>query len=91
MRDIEDYISPLIESQFPSFYQEEGPLFVLFAKEYFKWLESTNNALYYSRNLLEYRDVDKTIDEFLIHFKEKYLNGVDFSSESSKRVLIKAA
>lgn len=91
MRDIEDYISPLIESQFPSFYAEEGPLFVLFAKEYFKWLESSGNALYYSRNLLEYRDIDKTIDSFLVHFKEKYLSGVDFTSQSSKRVLVKAA
>lgn len=91
MRDIEDYISPLIESQFPSFYQEEGPLFILFAKEYFKWLESNDKALYYSRNLLEYRDLDKTIDSFLVHFKEKYLSGVDFTSESSKRTLIKAA
>lgn len=91
MRDIEDYISPLVESQFPAFYQEEGPLFILFAKEYFKWMESTDNALYYSRNLLEYKDIDKTIDDFLVHFKEKYLAGIDFTSASSKRVLIKAA
>lgn len=40
MKNIEQYISPFIESQFPSFYREEGPLFVLFTKEYFKWLEA---------------------------------------------------
>lgn len=37
---IEKSILPLIESQFPSFYQEEGPLFILFIEEYFKWLET---------------------------------------------------
>lgn len=40
MRSIEQQITPLIESQFPAFYQDEGPLFILFAKEYFKWLET---------------------------------------------------
>lgn len=40
MKNIEQYISPFIESQFPEFYREEGPLFILFTKEYFKWLEA---------------------------------------------------
>ena len=35
MKEIEKLITPLIDSQFPGFYQEEGPLFVLFLKEYF--------------------------------------------------------
>lgn len=101
MRNIEDYISPFVESQFPLFFQEEGPLFVLFAKEYFKWLESSNvpvngtnvagKTLYYSRNLFEYRDIDKTIEEFYVHFKEKYLKGITFDSLTSKVNLIKAA
>lgn len=101
MRNIEDYISPLVETQFPQFFQEEGPLFVLFAKEYFKWLETNNfsvsgtnvagKTLFYSRNLFEYRDIDKTIDEFYIHFKEKYLKGITFDTLTSKTNLIKAA
>lgn len=37
---VEKSLLPLIESQFPAFYQEEGPLFIAFVKEYFKWLES---------------------------------------------------
>ena len=39
MIDVEQYISNFVETQFPDFYKEEGPLFVLFTKEYYKWLE----------------------------------------------------
>ena len=39
MSVIEPNISTFIEAQFPAFYREEGELFVLFAKEYYKWLE----------------------------------------------------
>ena len=73
MRNIEDTISFFVKNQFPSFYEEQGPSFVEFVKQYYKYLEQTGNPLFYSRNLLEYRDVDKTIDSFIVHFKEKYL------------------
>ena len=73
MREIPDTISLFVEKQFPSFYAEDGANFVEFVKEYYKYLESTNNAVYFARNLVEFRDIDKTIDDFAIHFKEKYL------------------
>jgi hypothetical protein len=73
MKQIEDTINTLVENHFPQFYKEEGSTFVEFTKEYYKWLESTNNTLYYARNLLEFRDIDTTIDDFLVHYKNKYL------------------
>jgi hypothetical protein len=82
-------ISPLIEAQFPSFYQEEGPLFVAFVKSYYEWLESTNNPLYYSRQLLSIRDVDETLDSFLPHFEKKYLNGATFTGSQRRREIVK--
>ena len=91
MKNIEQFISPLVESQFPSFYQEEGPLFILFVKEYFKWLEEAGNTTKESRSLLTYRDIDLTVDNYLVYFKEKYLKGVEFNTNTSKRKLIKAA
>jgi hypothetical protein len=45
MIDIEKSISTLVESQFPEFYKEEGPLFILFVKEYYKWLEENYTQL----------------------------------------------
>lgn len=99
---IEKHISPLIQEQFPQFYKEQGSLFILFVEEYFKWLEGnsyatykdsliTGNALYHIRRLFEYRDIDRTVDEFLIFFKEKYLKNVQAETNISKKRLVKAA
>lgn len=73
MKQIEDTISTLVQNHFPQFYSEDGETFVEFVKEYYRWMESSNNSVYYSRNLLEFRDIDSTIDDFLVHFKNKYL------------------
>ena len=73
MKELEKFISPFIASQFPSIYKEEGPLFIAFVKAYFEWLESENQVIYDSRRLLEYRDIDKTVDVFINNFKKKYM------------------
>lgn len=89
MKNIEDLVSPLVQSQFPAFYNEEGPLFIEFVKSYYKWLETTGQQAYYARNLIEYRDVDKTVDEFIVHFKETYLKDLPLSSKADERLLIR--
>lgn len=45
MRSIETKISPLIASQFPAFYQEEGPDFIRFVEAYYEWLEQNHQLL----------------------------------------------
>jgi hypothetical protein len=89
MKNIEDLVSPLVQSQFPAFYQEEGPLFVEFVKSYYKWLETTGQQAYYSRNLIEYRDIDKTIDDFVIHFKETFLKDLPLNTKANDRLFLK--
>lgn len=171
MKQIEKSISPLIDSLFPSFYQEEGPNFVAFVKAYYEWLEQnfqllslesntgfvkgatiqqdnvtgvihsfieddilvkiSNNdtfkcfnvcselipvttvnpkdgltystyilkggsarrlgSIFTSRNLLDYRDIDETIDLFVVFFKEKYLKNIEFDTATNKRLLVKNA
>ena len=66
---IEKKISNLIESQFPQFYQEEGPDFILFMKAYYEWLESEGQAVNQARNLFDYRDIDNTLENFLEFFQ----------------------
>jgi len=80
MKQIEDDISLLVENHFPQFYKEQGNTFIEFVKEYYQWTQQTNNNIFFSRNLLEFRDIDNTIDDFLYHYKLKYLTGapVDF-------------
>jgi sugar lactone lactonase YvrE len=89
MKNIESLISPLIENQFPSFYKEEGPQFIAFVKAYYEWLETANNVLYHTRKLPEYRDIDTTLDEFIIEFKEKYLKNIQFDTATNKQLLVK--
>ena len=47
--NIEKYISPLIQSQFPQFYQSEGPNFIQFVKAYYQFLE--NGSMTFSGTL----------------------------------------
>lgn len=166
MKQIETKISPLIESQFPTFYQNDGANFISFVKAYYEWLEQNHQilqledttnfnvgdtiqqdqvtgtiiafvdgdilvrvdgletfkcfnicnelilvtsssggssyilrggttrrlgALFLSRNLLNIRDVDTTIDLFINHFKEKYLRNIEFDTQTDKKMLIKNA
>lgn len=164
MKDIEQKISPLIQSMFPSFYNEEGPNFIAFVKAYYEWLEQNFQllkledntgfnigdtvtqddvtgtivsyvddeilvfvngfntfkclklcselipvtsssgastyiyrggntkrlgALYLARNLPNISDIDKTLDIFVIKFKEKYLKNIEFDTKTNKRLLVK--
>jgi len=85
----EKTVSNLIETHFPMFIQEEGPVFVEFAKSYYKWMEESGGAVYEARRLGEYRDIDNTVDSFLIYFKEKYLKNVQFNTAASTKKMVK--
>jgi hypothetical protein len=87
--EIEKKISNFVESQFPQFYLTEGPDFILFVKAYYEWLESEGQAVRQARTLLDYRDIDNTLDAFLQHFQTKYLYGIPFSIIVNPRYLLK--
>lgn len=91
MKDIENVISSFIESQFPEFYLSEGSRFIDFLRQYYRWLESENQAANASRSLFNIRDIDKTKEEFLVYFKEKYFKSLPFELQSNKRLLTKFA
>jgi hypothetical protein len=83
-------VSQLVENQFPSFYKEDGPGFVAFVKAYYEFLETTDKYTYKeNRELFNSNDVDDTLDEFLVHFKEKYLSDFPFVAATDKRFMIK--
>jgi hypothetical protein len=86
---IEKKISLLVQRQFPDFIQEEGPVLTQFVKAYYEWMEQEGNALYYNRRILELRDIDTTVTDFLSHFQKKYLYGIPFNVIINKRYLLK--
>lgn len=168
MKTVEQFVSPLVENLFPSFYRDEGQDFVAFIKAYYEWLEqhfqwmtvddasglnvndtltqiqnrdvtstgtiyaidgnellvfitsfapfrcrvrcnvlapiisssgaetyiveqSNVNPLYHGRNIFKYRDIDTTIDQFILQFKEKYLKNIQFNIATNKQLLVKNA
>jgi len=88
MRSIPKTISNLVRSQFPDFYRENGDNFIAFVEAYYQWLE-TEGPLYNSRRFMELVDIDQTIDDFVIHFKKAYLDGIQFDTLTDKRLLVK--
>ena len=91
MKDIEKLISPLVENQFPAFYKEDGPQFIAFIKAYYEWMEQTGNITNMTRSLPDFRDIDTTLEEFVVQFKEKYLKNIQFDTATNKRLLVKNA
>jgi len=89
MSQIQTTISNLIASQFPSVYQTEGTNLIAFIEAYYEWMEQQGNALNRSRNLLSYSDIDTTLEEFIIYFKNTYLAGIQFNTLSDKRLTVK--
>lgn len=48
-------------------------------------------AVYLARKLLELRDIDHTVDLFVLKFKEKYLKNIEFDVSTNRRLLVKNA
>ncbi len=88
--DITKNISQLIASQFPSIYREEGENIVAFLQAYYEFLESDPKyAVYRNRDIFNTTDIDLTLDEFVIHFKKKYLSDFPYLSSTDTRFLVK--
>lgn len=66
-------ISTFIEDQFPGFYKEDSQQFIEFVKEYYSFLDTQND-----RNFSKIRDIDSTLEGFLVYYKRKYLADLPF-------------
>jgi hypothetical protein len=82
-------ISPLVKRQFPDFYLEEGDNFLQFVKAYYEWMDSAENAIYKSRRLGEFTDIDQTLDDYVKYFLSKYMHGIPKNVLADKRLLLK--
>ena len=83
-------IAYLIQSQFPSIYQNEGKELIAFMEAYYEWIETTKKmSVHENKNFLESVDIDTTMDEFIEHFKEVYLKDFPFIMATDKRFLVK--
>ena len=94
-----------IAQQLPEFVRDDSNYanFVLFLEAYYEWLETqytanTNSTIvsttsqgitYGSKNILNYVDVDETLDEFVQYFINDFLPYVPAEISADKRKLLK--
>lgn len=89
MREETPSIEVFVSQQFPNFYQEEGQNFIAFVRAYYEWLGEDDNTGDITRRIYNLRDVDRTIDDFVIYFKTKYLANFGNISAIDARKLVK--
>jgi len=67
--------SLLVPHQLPEHVRDnpEYGNFTLFVQAYYEWMEQTGNVTDRSKNVLNYKDVDKTTTEFLEYFTNDFL------------------
>lgn len=82
-------ISTLIETQFPQIYRDEGQNLIAFTKAYYEWFEQSD--LIKSADLIDLRDIDNTIDDFVKYFKSTYLKDLPNITPGNIRSFIKNA
>jgi hypothetical protein len=84
-------VSPLIPFQFPIVYRDDGPNLVAFVQAYYQWMEQEGNAQNLARNYYNIKDIDNTLEAFIVYFKEKYLVNIQFQTETDIRTVVKHA
>mgnify|MGYP003634561310 CR=1 FL=1 len=84
-----EYISNVIEDQFPEYFREQNSDVVALVMAYFEYLEQDNKTTKLTRSLKSRRDIDTTVQEFIVHFKNTFLQGTQEKSIADERFLIK--
>lgn len=86
---IDEKTSLLIEQQFPDFVYEDGENLIQFVKAYYEWMEQTGNALDASKNLLNYQDLDNTLEQFIDYFYREVFSSVPNSLMVDDKLFLK--
>ena len=86
---ITNKLSTVVREQLPEFIRADYDTFVAFVEAYYEYLEQTNKATDFSKNLLNYFDVDSTLTDFEEYFRRKFLNSIPAETLSNKAFLVK--
>jgi hypothetical protein len=85
--------SLLIPSQLPEYIRDnpDYSTFVLFLQAYYEWMEENGNVTERSKNLLNYRDIDKTSSEFLEYYINDFLPYFPKDALTNEELAVKMA
>ena len=93
--DYDHIISPtpitniILDRSLPEFVENNYPMFVEFLKAYYEWMEQVKQPHEIIQHLREYRDIDRTIDDFISYFRDEYLINIPDDILADKRLLVK--
>lgn len=88
--DCRRYISQFVEAQFPMLYREQGRELIDFLETYFVFEEETKyQFLNTSSCMPEKDDIDTTLDEYVVFFKNKYMKDMPFMNSVDNRFIVK--
>ena len=84
-------LSLLIQKYCPDFVAEKHPKFIAFLKAYYDWSMNVKgfNPWRVVSHLVEWGDIDETLDEFIDYFKSEYLGGLNIDFNGDVREFIK--
>lgn len=86
MADFIKEVSHTIKNQFPDIYHEEGEDLIAFMEAFYEFVDEAHAE---NKDMFINDDIDTTLDEFLLHFKQKYLDGFPYITATDTRFLIK--
>lgn len=75
-------LTNIVSQQLPEFVREDYQTFVAFIEAYYEYLDNQNYDLY------ELRDIDKTLDEFIVYFKNELGYILPANSNINQRFLM---
>ena len=84
-------VSTQISQQVPDFIRSDAPLFRAFMEGYYEFLEQANNALDASRNLLNYQDIDTSIDKYVEYLRREIIPDFPRSTLANTHFILKRA
>lgn len=79
----------ILDRSLPDFIRENYPLFEAFLKAYYEWLQLPKQPNDIVEGLREYRDIDRTITEFVDFFRHEFLINIPTNVLADKRLLVK--
>ena len=84
-------ISNIVSSQVPFFVRNDHENFVKFLEAYYEYLEQEGKVVERGKNLTNYFDVDRTIDEFRDKLYDTFLKLIPDETVADKAIILKNA
>jgi hypothetical protein len=82
-------ISNIVASQLPHFVRNDHENFVRFLEAYYEYLEQNGKPIDFLKNALDYRDVDKTLNDFSRLLNKHFLSIIPRNAVVDKNLLLK--